>query len=230
MQVEPQPQTTPVTEDAPKPPLPSAPPEARDTGRTKRRPYVIGVLAIAALAALAALAAWVWGFSGRQVTPSLVVLPFVDMTTDQKDRALCNGITEELTVRLARLQNVHVVARTSSFAYQGKAEDIRAIGKSLGATHAIEGSVRRDGDALRVTVQLVSSMDGMQFYSQSFDFVTANQFDVQQTIAQAVTQEMRVWFSPEMIERWQADDSRSLRGFRFLRARASLWPQRHGRC
>ena len=160
MQVEPQPQTTPVTEDAPKPPLPSAPPEARDTGRTKRRPYVIGVLAIAALAALAALAAWVWGFSGRQVTPSLVVLPFVDMTTDQKDRALCNGITEELTVRLARLQNVHVVARTSSFAYQGKAEDIRAIGKSLGATHAIEGSVRRDGDALRVTVQLVSSMDG----------------------------------------------------------------------
>jgi len=220
MPVEPQSQTTAVTEDPPKPSPPSAPPVARDTGRSKRRPYVIGVLVLAALAACA------WWYFGRQVTPSLVVLPFVDMTTEQKDAALCNGITEELIGRLAQLQTVHVVARTSSFAYQGKTQDVRAIGKSLGVTHAIEGSVRREGGLLRVTVQLVSSEDGMQFYSESFDFVTSSLFDVQQTIAQAITQEMRVWFSPEMIKRWQSRDSSSREAFDFY-VRARRYGHKH---
>jgi len=116
--------------------------------------------------------------------------------------------------------------RTSAFAYQGKTQDVRAIGKSLGVTHAIEGSVRRDGGLLRVTVQLVSSEDGMQFYSESFDFVTSNLFDVQQTIAQAITQEMRVWFSPEMIERWQSRDARGREAFDFY-VRARRYGHKH---
>jgi TolB-like protein/DNA-binding winged helix-turn-helix (wHTH) protein len=188
-------QTTLAVEATPTPTPPLAPPVSRSPPATeapthRRRVYVASGLLLVALAACA------WWYSARPTTPSLVVLPFVDMTTDQKDAALCNGITEELIGRLSQLQNVHVVARTSAFAYQGKTEDVRAIGKTLGVTHVIEGSVRRDGGALRVTLQLVSSEDGMHFYSESFDFVKADLFDVQQTIAQAVTQEMRVWFSP----------------------------------
>jgi len=188
---------------------------------TKRSRALVGGLCV--LAVIAACAAW---YFPRAVTPSLVVLPFVDMTTEQKDAALCNGITEELIGRLSKLQNVDVVARTSSFAYQGKTQDVRAIGKTLGVTHAIEGSVRRDGGALRVTVQLVSSADGMHFYSDTFDFVQADIFDVQQTIAQAVSQEMRVWFSPEMIERWQSGGSSGREAFDFY-VRARRYRHKH---
>lgn len=222
MPVEAHKQTTSAIRDAGEPGPPPAPPTPEPRAKTagRSRAYVAGAFLLTVLAACA------WWYSARPATPSLVVLPFVDMTTEQKDTALCDGITEELIGRLSRLQNVDVVARTSSFAYQGKTQDVRAIGKALGATHVIEGSVRRDGGALRVTVQLVSSADGMHFYSESFDFVKADLFDVQQTIAQAVSQEMRVWFSPEMIERWQDGGSRGREAFDFY-VRARRYGHKH---
>jgi len=183
----------------------------------RRRRYAIGAIVIAALVLFAVNS---WWLPGRHVKPALVVLPFVDMTSEQKDAALCEGITEELSGRLSQLRSVNVVARTSAYEYQGKNQDVRVIGKSLGVTHAIEGSVRRDDGVLRVTVQLVSTDDGQHYYSESFDFVTSNVLDIQQTLAQAITQELRVWFSPDMIERWQDRNSPSREAFEFyVRAR-----------
>jgi TolB-like protein/DNA-binding winged helix-turn-helix (wHTH) protein len=180
---------------------------------------------VLALVAAVVFAAIVAGFfywqDARAETPSVVVLPFVDMSAGQKDAALCLGIPEEIGNRLGQLSNVRVVSRTSAGNFQGKSTDVREIGKALGAMYAVEGSVRRDQDDLRITVQLVNAEDGYHLYSQSFDFPSEGTADIEQALAQSVTQVLRTWLSPELVRQWQArgSDSREAFGY-FVRARA----------
>jgi TolB-like protein/DNA-binding winged helix-turn-helix (wHTH) protein len=143
--------------------------------------------AIAATAAVAGLFAWFsapTAVSGRPNT--IAVLPFANLSVDSREEYLADGLTEDLLNRLARIEDLRVTGRSSSFYFKDKAEDPRAIGRALDVAHLLEGSVRRAGNRLRITAQLVSAEDGFQIWSAAFDRDVADVFDVQDEIAQAV--------------------------------------------
>ena len=100
---------------------------------------------------------------------SIAVLPFVNSSPDPDNEYLSDGITDELINALAKVQGLRVASRTSVFALKGKAQDVRAIGALLEASEVLEGSVRRSGDNLRITVQLTSTEDGRLMWSERYD-------------------------------------------------------------
>jgi TolB-like protein/tetratricopeptide (TPR) repeat protein len=124
--------------------------------------------------------------------PSIVVLPFLDLAPARDHEYFCDGLAEELTNRLAHLRGLRVVARTSAFAFKGKAVDVREIGRRLGVGSVLEGSVQRSGDLVRVTAQLVDVSDGCHIWSGRFDRGPGDIFAIQDEITQAVTSELRV--------------------------------------
>src|SRR6185436_3008978 len=95
------------------------------------------------------------GPAGSAGGVSIVVLPFANLSGDASQEFFSDGMTEEITSALAKVAGLNVVARTSAFEFKGQNRDVRAIGQSLGTTHLIEGSVRKAGDRVRITAQLV---------------------------------------------------------------------------
>ena len=128
---------------------------------------------------------------------SIAVLPFVDMTADKSDQAFCDGLTEELSNWLSQIPTLRVVARTSAFAFQGRNEDVRQIGKALDTTHLLEGSVRHYDDHLRITVQLIDAHDGFHEWSSSFDRTTSDTIALQDDISRAVAEMLNIRLTPE---------------------------------
>jgi serine/threonine protein kinase/Tfp pilus assembly protein PilF len=125
-------------------------------------------------------------------TPSLAVLPFVNMSPDRENEFLSDGITEDLIMALSRLKGLRVPARTSSFAFKGKNEDIRRIGQLLNVETLLEGSVRKSGDKLRVTAQLVKVQDGFHLWSERYDREMKDVFEIQDDITRAIVGAMEV--------------------------------------
>ena len=144
---------------------------------------------------------------------SVVVLPFIDMTAEKKDQAFCDGLTEELSNWLAQIPNLRVVARTSAFAYLGRAVDVRTIGKELGTSHVLEGSVRRSGRDLRVTAQLVETRDGYHVWSASFDRAVDDVVKVQEEIARSVADNLEIRLTAQTTARFAARSGASPRAY-----------------
>jgi len=117
---------------------------------------------------------------------SIAVLPFVNMSADAEQEYFSDGISEELLNLLAQVKDFRVAGRTSSFAFKGKNQDLREIGAKLNVAHVLEGSVRKSGDQVRITAQLVNVDDGYHLWSESYDRTLDNIFQVQDDIAQAV--------------------------------------------
>ena len=124
--------------------------------------------------------------------PSAAVLPFADMSPTGDQEYFCDGIAEEIISALAQLDGLRVAARTSSFAFKGKPEDVREIGHRLGVGAVLEGSVRKAGDRLRITVQLINVADGYHLWSQRFDRSADDIFAVQDEIALGVVEKLKV--------------------------------------
>lgn len=124
--------------------------------------------------------------------PSVAVLPFLDLSPERDLEYLCDGIAEELTDLLTQLPGLRVASRTSAFAYKSKPENVREIGRRLGVGAVLEGSVRRAGERLRVTVQLVSASDGYHLWSERFDLTAGDLFALQDRIALGVAERLRV--------------------------------------
>lgn len=122
---------------------------------------------------------------------TVVVLPFANLSTADADEYLSDGICEEITNQLARMQGLQVVARTSAYAYKGRHLDVRTIGRELGAGAVLEGSVQRSGDRLRVTTQLVDVANGLHLWSERFDRQMKDVFDIEDEIAENVVQALR---------------------------------------
>ena len=122
---------------------------------------------------------------------SIVVLPFLDMSPEQDSEYFSDGMTEELVNALAQVEGIHVASRTSAFAFKGKNLDVREIGNRLKVTTVLEGSVRKAGDRLRITAQLVNVADGYHLWSQTYDRELANVFEIQEEIAQAIVDALR---------------------------------------
>jgi serine/threonine protein kinase len=117
---------------------------------------------------------------------SIAVLPFVDMSERHDQEYFSDGLSEELIDRLSHSPDLKVIARTSSFAFKGKNEDIRSIAGKLGVMHLLEGSVRKSGKELRVTAQLIRASDGTHLWSQTYDRRLDDLFKVQSEIASTV--------------------------------------------
>ncbi len=123
---------------------------------------------------------------------SLAVLPFVNTSKDPEDDYLSDGITEELIHALAGVEGLRVVARSSAFVFKGRSEDVRVVGQRLGVGTVLEGSVRRAGNRLRVTAQLVNVADGYQLWSERYDRTLDDIFAVQDDVARATVEALKV--------------------------------------
>ena len=124
--------------------------------------------------------------------PSLAVLPFVDLSQAKDQEYLGDGLAEEIINQLAQLPALRLVGRTSSFSFKGKDDDLRTIGSKLGVAHLLEGSVRKSGDRIRITAQLVAASDSSQLWSKTYDRNLTDVFAVQDEIARDVAQALSV--------------------------------------
>ena len=125
-------------------------------------------------------------------TISIAVLPFANLSGDVGQEFFSDGMTEEITAALAKVPNLRVVARTSSFQFKAQNQDLRVVGQALGTNHLIEGSVRRVGDRVRITAQLIKVDDGTHLWSETYDRQLTDIFAIQEDIAQAIAGALRV--------------------------------------
>ncbi len=123
---------------------------------------------------------------------SIAVLPFVNLSDDKQQEYFSDGLSEELLNLLAKIPELKVIARTSSFAFKGKNEDLRTIGEKLGVAHILEGSVRKSGNTLRITVQLIKVVDGSHLWSNTYDRTLDDIFKVQDEISAAVVAQLKL--------------------------------------
>ena len=119
-------------------------------------------------------------------TISIAVLPFTNLSDDTQQQFFSDGITEEITSALARVPDLRVVARTSAYQFRDQNRDIQSIGQQLRATHFIEGSVRKAGERVRITAQLIKSDDGTHLWAENYDRELTDVFAIQEEIARAI--------------------------------------------
>src|SRR5262245_25728957 len=137
----------------------------------------------------------------RSFPSSIAVLPFVDMSPGKDQEYFCHGITEEIINALTRVPGMHVISRTSAFAFQGKDLEVTEIGRRLRVTTILECSVRKSGDRVRVTAQLVNAEDGYQLWSKRFDRELSDVFAIQDEIAASILDEFRIGRDTPPLER-----------------------------
>jgi TolB-like protein/tetratricopeptide (TPR) repeat protein len=130
--------------------------------------------------------------AGQTSGASIAVPPFINLNHDEENEILSEGLTEELINSLARVDSLHVVARTSCFQFKGTTADVRTIGRRLGVGTILEGSLRRTGQRLRVTAQLINAIDGYHLWSERLDWDMTGIFDLQEVIARAIVEALRV--------------------------------------
>jgi serine/threonine protein kinase/tetratricopeptide (TPR) repeat protein len=163
----------------------------------KRRWPLLVAVAVLLLLVSGALVARRSAQNSRVASASIAVLPFVDMSPQHDQEYFSDGVAQEIINSLAQVPELHVVARSSSFSFKGKNEDLRSIGEKLEVAHVLEGSVRKAGGRLRVSAQLVNTADSQQLWSQTFDRDVADVFAVQDEIAQAVVAALKLRVLPQ---------------------------------
>jgi TolB-like protein len=184
-------------------PAPGAGPAAPARGGPPRHSRI----ALAAAGAVVLIGALVWlaFFAGERAEApaatasaqqaahkSIAVLPFVDLSPKGDQGYFADGVTEEILNSLARISNLEVTGRTSSFYYKGKNEDLKKIGETLGVEYLLEGSVRKDGEKLRITAQLIKAADGFHLWSQTYDRQLKDVFGIQEDVARTVANTLQV--------------------------------------
>jgi serine/threonine protein kinase/tetratricopeptide (TPR) repeat protein len=153
-------------------------------------------------------------------TKSIAVLPFVDMSPDRDQEYFTDGVAEEIINALSKLEALRVASRTSSFAFKGKSEDIGEIGKKLKVGTVLEGSVRKAGNRLRVTSQLVDVTNGYQLWSGRFDRELEDVFAIQDEIAASITKALSVVLNEDEKKKIERPRSENIEAYEFyLRGR-----------
>jgi eukaryotic-like serine/threonine-protein kinase len=139
--------------------------------------------------------------------PSIAVLPFVNMSADKENEYFSDGLAEEILNLLAKIPGLKVIARTSSFAFRGKDQDITKIAEALRVKTILEGSVRKAGNRIRITAQLIHAADGSHLWSERYDRDLTDVFAIQDEIGQAISAALQVRLAPRTqtvnIEAWQ---------------------------
>jgi adenylate cyclase len=156
---------------------------------------LVAIVGLAAYAGMHELPRATEGAPGAVPIGSIAVLPFVDMSAARDQEFFSDGVTEELMSRLSQVPELRVAARTSSFAFKGRNEDVREIGRRLGVQAVLEGSVRRDGEQLRVTTKLIDVATGYQVWAGSFEGDATDVFALQDRIAGAMVDALQQRFA-----------------------------------
>jgi adenylate cyclase len=125
-------------------------------------------------------------------SPSIAVLPFANISADEENEYFCDGLAEELLNGLAKIEALSVAARTSAFSFKGKEIDIREIGRKLNVSSVLEGSVRKAGNRLRITAQLINVADGYHLWSERYDREMEDLFDIQDELTLAIVEALKV--------------------------------------
>jgi TolB-like protein/DNA-binding winged helix-turn-helix (wHTH) protein len=188
VEVVPQDATVDASASTPSPVAAAPPPSPASAWQT--RALVIGALLV--LGAVIGLSADhtprvpLAGATATSGPSSVAVLPFVDLSESKDLERFADGLSDELLNQLAQQSGLAVIGRSSSFAFKGRNEDLRAIGRQLGAEFLLEGTVRRSGDKLRITAQLVESRRGTRLWSERFDRERGDALAIQEEIARSV--------------------------------------------
>ena len=160
-------------------------------------------------------------------TNSIAVLPFVNMSDDESNEYFSDGISEQLLDELSRVPDLHVAARTSAFYYKGRNDPMQKMGRELGVRTLLEGSVRKSGNMVRITAQLINANDGYHLWSQTYDRELDEVFAVQDEIARAITDTLKIELFVEQQQRLSRGGTENaeaydlyLRGLAVLRARS----------
>jgi adenylate cyclase len=127
---------------------------------------------------------------------SIAVLAFSDMSSAKDQDYFCDGIAEEIINNLTRIRGLRVSSRTSSFAFKGKSEDVRAIGKNLGVATILEGSIRKEGTQIRISAQLIKTEDGCHLWSERYDRELKDIFAIQDEIARSIAATLKIALTP----------------------------------
>ena len=184
---------------------------------------IIGVL----LAVIAYLVYEQDPFAEEDDERSIAVLPFQDISANGDNEYFSDGISEELLNTLVGVDGLRVAARTSSFAFKGRDEDVRSIARKLNVTTVLAGSVRRDGDRVRITATLIDAADGFQLWSDTYDRRLDNIFQIQAEISRSIVDELRLELigeSPPMVA--AVDQSVDIRAYDIYLAGRHLWHER----
>jgi adenylate cyclase len=156
--------------------------------------------------------------------PSIAVLPFADLGGDPDDEYLRDGLTEDVLTQLAKASGLHVISRTSIMQYKESPKGIRTIADELGATHVLEGSVRRTGDRLRITAQLIDARTDRHVWAESYDRTQSDILEIQSDIAQRIARALQVRLTPQERRRMDAVATTDPLAYDlYLRARQHLY-------
>ena len=159
---------------------------------------------------------------------SIAVLPFVNMSADKDNEYFSDGIAEEILNALAQVQDLKVAGRTSSFQFKGKNEDLTTIGETLGVAHVLEGSVRKQGDKVRITAQLIRAKDGYHQWSETFDGDLQDVFALQERIAQAIARKLQVTLSGQQAQRLVDAGTQNPDAYQLYLQASSIFDHRDG--
>jgi len=157
-------------------------------------------------------------------TKSIVVLPFDNMSPDPNDAYFSDGLTEEIITNLSYIHSLRVISRTSAMALKGTQKDIRTIAKELDVQYVLEGSVRKAGDQLRITAQLIDGRTDTHLWAEKYDGVLEDVFRMQEQASRSIVDALKVALDPEDEERLSSPSVKNLVAFEFyLKARNHIW-------
>ena len=159
---------------------------------------------------------------------SVAVLPFVAMSSGPDDEFFADGMTEEILNSLAQLPELLVTARTSAFSFKGQDIPIQQIAEALGVRHVVEGSVRRSGDRLRVTAQLIRANDGFHLWSETFDSTSEDMIEVQESIAEEIAVALEVVLDENKRNAMRLAGLRDIEAFTLYQKGRDLYERAHG--
>ncbi len=191
------------------------------------RPFAVGVtlllLALGVFAAYRRLRS-----TAAPPVASAAVLPFVDLSPNKDQEYFSDGLTEELITTLSQVPGLRVAARTSSFQFQGQSPDMHDVGRRLDVAAVLEGSVRRSGNRLRVSTQLINVKDGYQLWSESYDRDLTDIFAVQEDVARSIVAALRLRLAPARDSALAARPTRDLAAYDLYLKGLFAWNQRTG--
>jgi TolB-like protein len=200
----------------------------KHAGGSKKRIAIAATAVVVALGVAVGLGLYFWSSRHGAQAPSvavitdksIAVLPFVDMSEKKDQEYFADGMAEEIIDLLAKVPDLRVPARTSSFYFKGKSTKVPEIARELGVAQVLEGSIRRSGDRIRVTAQLVRADNGFHLWSETYDRDLSDVFKVQDDIANAVVQSLQISLMGGRLTR-QKGGTQNLEAYQlFLRARA----------
>ena len=158
--------------------------------------------------------------------PSIAVLPFDNMSANPEQEYFSDGLTDEIITALAKIPDLFVIARNSTFIYKGKPVKIKQVSEELGVRYVLEGGVRRAGDRIRITAQLIDAIKGHHLWAERYDGTLGDVFDLQDKVTQKIVATLAVKLTPDREENIADRGTKNVEAYdAYLQASAHFWPQ-----